>query len=162
MEIKKSYLGMIRAFPGGWDAMAAALGMSRTGLENRVYERKGQAMHVDTAMAMQALSNTSLFAQAVASSAEGVYVPLPHQGPVGRDELLDKFNELYGELGRLSDTFRTSTRDGLVDNQERRQIADIGQEVHRTIEELLALTFQIYCRRPTVDPDDVHHGDAAK
>ena len=56
--MRKAYLSMIRAFPGGWDAMAGALGMSRDALENRIYERKGQSVLVETALQMQQFSSS--------------------------------------------------------------------------------------------------------
>lgn len=145
MEIKRSYLAMIREYPGGWDAMAAALGMSRSALENRIYERKGQSVLVETALQMQQFSNSTHFAEAVAQVSGGVFMKLPSHN-YDRDELLSKFNELYAELGNLSMKFKTSIEDGEIDRRERDELTDVGQHVHRTVEELLALTFQIYCR----------------
>lgn len=145
MEIKKSFLSMIRAFPGGWDAMAGALGMSRDALENRIYERKGQSVLVETALQMQEFSGTTHFAEAVAQASGGLFMKLPecHQD---RDELLAKFNELYSELGDLSGKFREYVKDDEIDQRERLDLTDTGQKIHRTVEELLALTFQIYCQ----------------
>lgn len=99
MDMRRAYLEMIRAFPGGWDAMAAALGVTRAGLENRIYERKGQSLHVETARQMQAFSGCPAFAEAVAADAGGVFLPLPEAEEVGSDELLAMFNQLYAELG---------------------------------------------------------------
>lgn len=146
MEIRKAYLSMIRAFPGGWDAMAGALGMSRDALENRIYERKGQSVLVDTALQMQKFSSTTHFAEAVAQLSGGIFMKMPDHGDNDRDELLAKFNELYAELGHLSAQFKASVEDGEIDRRERQGLTDIGQQIHRTVEELLALTFQIYCR----------------
>lgn len=147
MEIKKAYLSMIKAFPGGWDAMAAALGMSRDALENRIYERKGQSVLVETALQMQAFSGTTHFAEAIAQGSGGVFLKLPSGGDHDREELLDKFNELYAELGDLSTRFKESVADGEIDKREREGLTDAGQHIHRTVQELLTLTFQIYCRR---------------
>lgn len=146
MEIKKAFLSMIKAFPGGWDAMAAALGMSKDALENRIYERKGQSVLVETALQMQSFSSTTHFAEAVAQVSGGVFMKLPEHGDHDREELLSKFNELYGELGELSIKFKTSIEDGEIDRRERADLSDVGQHIHRTVEELLTLTFQIYCR----------------
>jgi hypothetical protein len=146
VEIRKSYLAMIRAYPGGWDAMAAALGMSRDALENRIYERKGQSVLVETALQIQQFSGTAHFAEAVAQLSGGVFMRFPDQGNQDRDELLAKFNELYAELGDLSVKFKVSVEDGEIDKRERADLTDAGQHIHRTVEELLALTFKIYCR----------------
>lgn len=137
---------MIKAYPGGWDAMAAALGMTRDALENRIYERKGQSVLVETAKQMQLFSATTHFAEAVAHESGGVFMRLPDRSDQDHDELLAKFNELYAKLGDLSTKFRDSVRDNEIDRREKQDLSDIGQEIHRTVEELLALTFQVYCR----------------
>lgn len=146
MEIKKAYLAMIKEYPGGWDAMAAALGMTRDALENRIYERKGQLVLTETALQMQQFSDSTHFAEAVAKVSGGVFMRLPEQSNHDRDELLAKFNELYAELGDLSIKFKVSVEDGEIDKRERADLTDVGQHIHRTVEELLTLTFQIYCR----------------
>lgn len=146
MDMRKTYLEMIRAFPGGWDAMAGALGMSRDALENRIYERKGQSLLLDTALQLQAFSGTTLLAEAVARQAGGVFMQLPEHGLRNREEMLTKFNELHARLGDLSNKFSDYTRDDEIDRAERRSLEDSGQQIHRTVAELLALTFSIYCR----------------
>lgn len=146
MEIKKSYLAMIKAYPGGWDAMSAALGMTRDALENRIYERKGQSVLVETALQMQQFSVSTHFAEAVAQASEGVFMRLPERSGQDRDELLAKFNELYAKLGDLSNKFREYVQDDEIDRHERQDLSDVGQQIHRTVGELLALTFQIYCQ----------------
>lgn len=146
MEIKKSYLSMIKAFPGGWDAMAGALGMSRMALENRIYERKGQAVLVETALQMQQFSGSTHFAEAVATMSGGTFVQMPDHTEHDNEELLAKFNELYAELGDLSAKFKSSIQNGEIDGGERRDLATVGQHIHKSVEELLALAFSIYCR----------------
>lgn len=146
MEIRKSYLAMIKAFGGGSDAMAAALAMSKAALHNRIYEIKGQGILVDTAMQMQALSRSTHFAEAVAAESGGVFISLPDPESADRDELLIKFNELYGHLGELSIKFKDSIADNEIDKKERKVLQSLSHEIHQTIEELLALTFVIYCQ----------------
>lgn len=146
MEIRKSYLEMTKFFPGGADAMAAALGISKNSLHNRVYQVKGQAIDVEKAMVMQSLSGTTLFAEAVAYESGGVFIKMPEVNDVDRDELLFKFNDLYAHLGELSSKFKASISDDEIDKKERKVLRSVGHEIHQTIEELLALTFVIYCQ----------------
>ncbi len=146
MDMRKTYLDLIRAFPGGWDAMSAALGMSRDALENRIYERKGQSVLLETALQMQAFSRTTLLAEAIARMSGGSFMLLPESGLHDREELLTKFNELHARLGDLSRNFSDYTRDNVIEPHERHGLEDVGQDIHRTVAELLALTFQIYCR----------------
>lgn len=147
MAARKCYLDMIREMPGGWEAMAAALGLpSRMALENRIYERKGQEMTVHLAEQMQAFSRTTLFAEDVAKNSGGVYVQLPEGGGAGNDELLDEFNLLYAELGDLSGKFRRYAGDNNIDRGERADLEQVAQQIHKTVSELMALMFAVYCR----------------
>lgn len=149
MNLRQSYLGMIKSFSGGWDAMCGALGMSRDALENRIYERRGQSVCVDTALQMQQFAGTTHFAEAIASISGGVFVRIPQSCDVDNDALLLKFNELHAQIGLLSQRFSEATADGEVDRRERADLAAIGDEIHRATQELLALTFSIYCRKPS-------------
>ncbi len=145
MKIKKSYLGMIKAFPGGWDAIAAAVGMSRNGLENRVYERKGQGVTVDTALQLQAFSGTTLFAEAVAASSGGAFVKLPEDICDGNEALAKKFRDIYVRLGVFASHFEEATADEVIDPRERACLdADIDG-LQRGLSELMALTIRVYC-----------------
>lgn len=130
----------------GWNGTAATLGMTKSQLEARVYEVKGSGMRVDTALLIQAYSGTSLFAQAVAAAAGGVFVQLPEGEGVTGEELQAKFHELYVELGRLSATYTAAIADGEIDGREREDLQEIAQQMHKTTQELMALMFQIYCR----------------
>lgn len=144
--MRTAYLSMIRAFPGGWDAMAAALGLSRDALENRIYERKGQSILVETAMQMQSFSNTTAFAEQIAAASGGVFMRLPDAYGAGQEELLAKFNALYAELGELSAKFHAYVQDGEITTTERADLSKEAQDIHRVVQELLALSFAVYCR----------------
>ena len=143
MDIKKSYLAMIKAFPGGWDAIAGALGMSRDAIENRIYERKGQGVLVDTAMQIQKFSGTTHFAEAVAAVSGGTFVRLP-EVEVENVDILRKFNELYAELGRFSSDFNQATADDEIDRREEAVLRDDADRMHKTLSELVALTMRVY------------------
>ena len=143
--MRRAYQKMIRAYPGGWDAMAAAMGMSVAGLENRIYERKNQQMSVHDAFQLQAFSQSTFFAESVASLSGGTFVRLPDIGHVGNDELLTKFQQLQVHLGKLSGTFIAATADGKVDSKEKSELDSIASEIHKTLAELMAITYCVYC-----------------
>ncbi|WP_107804234.1 YmfL family putative regulatory protein [Nitrosomonas oligotropha] len=147
MDTREAYTKMITAYPGGWPAMAAALGMTKDALENRVYERKGQQINVHTAMQLQAFSQTTLFAEAISQESDGIFVKLPDLNECDHEELLGKFNQLYAELGQLSEKFSHHTQDGKIDRREKRDLTNTSQQIHRTVQELMILTFAIYCPR---------------
>lgn len=152
-SLRAGLLACVSEMPGGMDAMAAALGMSRDGLSNRIYERKGQGLLLETAMQLQATSGSTALAKAVAHLSGGVFVPLPDTDAC-RDDLLGKFNELYSKLGELSSVFREATGDGEIDARERRTLEAEAQRIHALVEQLLALSFSVYCRGPAVQGAD--------
>jgi hypothetical protein len=138
---------MIRAYQGGWDAMCGALAMSRDALENRIYEKKGQGLLVETAMQMQSISETTYFAQAVAIESGGTFVKLPDMGHIDNEAILAKMGELHIELGQWSQHLAAATvGDGEIDQRERADLNSIMDEIHRTLDEIRALTFRLYCR----------------
>lgn len=140
------YLQMIKAVDGGWNVMAAALGLTRDGLENRIYERKGQTVSADLALQMQKVSKTTLYSEAVAKEGGGVFLLLPETGEQGNEELLSKFMELNAELGEMATQFKDAVRDNEIDSAERRELEVDAQKIHRSVQELLSLAFSIYCR----------------
>ena len=144
MELLSCYQEMIKVH--GWNGTAATLNMTKSQLEARVYEVKGSGMRVDTALLIQAYAGTTHFAQAVAAASGGVFVELPQAGGPCGVGLHEKFHELYTELGRLSATYTEATKDGEIDRRERADLEHIAQEMHKTMQELMALMFQIYCR----------------
>jgi hypothetical protein len=144
MELLTAYQEMIRVH--GWNGTAGTLGMTKSALEARVYEVKGSGMRVDTALLIQSYAGTKHFAQAVAHASGGVYVDLPSVECVHGEDLEAKFHELLAELGNLSKTYAEAKKDGEIDARERAQLEDIVQQMHKTLQELQAVMFQVYCR----------------
>lgn len=145
-RLRTSYQQMCRAMQGGWAAMAAALGLSKDGLENRVYERKGQEVTVHQAMQMQAMSGTTLFAEAVAADAGGVFILLPQVDGVDDEQIQGLYMELVDEVGRLAREWRAATRDGEVDKKERARLDAIRLAICTKATQMNALTFKLFCR----------------
>lgn len=144
MEIRESYLAMNRAMPGGWDAMCGALAMKRDALENRVYERKGQGLLVETAMAMQSFSGTTHFAEAIATASGGVFVKLPVDVEIGTEELDTKWRGLYKELGAFAHHFEDAIQDGEIDKRERKILEADAARMHKVIEEMMGLMMRVF------------------
>ncbi|WP_254699699.1 YmfL family putative regulatory protein [Trinickia violacea] len=146
--LRKAICKMIRAFPGGWPAMAGALGMSQSALENRVYERSGQRLHLDTALQMQTFSGTTLLAEEIARRSGGIFVKVPDVLPDDRDALLAKFNALHAELGDFSRDFSRFAARNEIGGREFAVLEADGERAIRTVEELLILIRKLYCRVP--------------
>ncbi len=156
VELLTAYQDMIKVH--GWTGTAATLGMTRSQLEARVYEVKGSGMRVSTALLIQAHAGTTHFAQAVAAASGGVFLELPPTEGVSGEELHAKFHELYSELGVLSATYTDAVKDNEIDDRERANLEDIGQQMHKIVGELMSLMFQIYCRQPVAATEAPGHG----
>ena len=137
MELLAAYQEMIKVH--GWAGTAATLGLTKSALEQRVYEVKGSGMRVDTALLIQRYAGTTHFAQAVAQASGGVFCELPQPGDLSDDEVHDKLFELNEELGDLSRAWRAAKEDGIIDAKERAALREIGWRMHKTISEMTAL-----------------------
>lgn len=146
MELLAAYQEMIKVH--GWNGTAATLGMSKSALEQRVYEVKGSGMRVDTALLIQDYAGTKHFAQAVAHASGGVFHALPEPGDLSDVELHDKFHELYDELGELSREYTEAKKDGKIDARERATLQILENRMHATIRELMTLMFLMHCPIP--------------
>jgi hypothetical protein len=146
MGIRDSYVEMISKFTDGWQGACKVLGFTRPALTNRVYGNKGSTMSVELAMTMQALSDTTLFAEAIAEASGGTFVRLPETDIADDDELQGKFHALYAELGRLSQAYTAAAADGEIDKRERAELSLISNNIHKTMRELMGVMFRLYCR----------------
>ena len=147
MNIRQSYLEMIKSYSGGWDAMTGALGMTRDALENRIYERKGQGVRVDTALQMQAFSGSTYFAESVAIVSGGVFVKTPMPEQIDRIDLLGKLNELHAQIGMYHQQFAEFTKNDELDDKECERLSATTNGIHKALQESMAIMFSLY--RPT-------------
>ena len=157
ITLKQAYLKIIKAFPGGWDAMASALGMTRDALENRIYERRGQDLTVQTALMMQSFTNSTAFAEVIASESGGVFVKLPHVGDISEEMATAKFQLLVEEVGELSKEFRMAMEDHVLTRKEQMRLNDVIDRINRTTMEFRALLKPFYCHE-TKAAQEAKHG----
>lgn len=151
MNTRQAYLKMIRAYQGGWDAMAAALGLSRDALENRIYEKKGQGILSETAMQMQSLSQTTHYAEAVAALSGGTFIKLPVLDHIGNEEISGKFHELIEELGEISTEWRRMTGDNVLTDGELQTLDHLTHRMHVTLDTIRALTVRVFRKSEAKD-----------
>lgn len=144
MTRRDALLQMIRLIEGGMSKAADHLGYTRDALSNRIYERKGQQLPYDDILELQMLSGSALYAEAFAADSGGVFIKLPDVGGDNED-LLAKFQQLYGYLGELSRTHHDFTLDGEIDKKEKKVLDGLTDKIQRTLIELMAITYQIYC-----------------
>lgn len=142
--MRATYIAMCKAFPGGFAAMASAMGYTYDALKNRIYEKKGQSISVEDALLMQDFSGTKHFANEIARQSGGVFLEVIPEGIRDRSELLTEFNRLTQELGELSKDYELSVRDGQIDKVEKAQLKRQAYRIHKQLEKILAISFAIY------------------
>lgn len=144
MGLEKTYTAMAAKF-GGLEKMATALGMSLSSLTCRIWRKKGQVVSVEDSLTMQTLSETTLFAEAIAELSGGTFVKLPDAEDCN-EELSTMFFELTIELGHLTEAYREAVKDGEITKKEKAQIIKIKNDILRTTQTLTALMFRVHCR----------------
>lgn len=146
METQRAVVNqMISAFGHGPDALAVAMGLSPAGLNNRRFCIKGQQLHEDELLTMQALSGSTLYAEYIAARSGGVFVALPDCGDVDNDELLEKQQRLVEELGDMTRLLRESIRnDGAIDVDEKRCLQAEARKLYQLAHELVAVAVKVY------------------
>lgn len=144
MELRDAKLKMIGKVRGTWEVAAAYLGMTVSALRNRAYETKGQVLSEDHCLALQELSGTTLYAEAIANASGGVFLKLPDDLLCENEVLMKKFNDLYAELGTFSRHFTEATADEEIDQDERAMLEADAARMHKVLAELVALVFRIY------------------
>lgn len=147
MDLRKAVVRMVNAVNGGWTVAAAHLGMTENALRNRVYETKSQTLSTNDKIALQELSGTTLFVEALAAISGGTFVRLPDIGQIESESVQLMFNDMYVELGEHFKLFMAAIEDGVIDSVERHDIQAHGADLHRKVEQLQALMFSLYCRR---------------
>jgi hypothetical protein len=154
MELRDAKLKMISGVPGSWGVVAGCLGMTVNALRNRAYEVKGQVLTEDHCLALQALSGTTYYAEAIATASGGVFVKLPDDLSCENEVLMKKFNDLYTELGTFSRDFSAATADEKIDQREREILEEDAARMHKVLSELVALMFRIYTpQAPAARPE---------
>jgi hypothetical protein len=144
MELRQAKLQMIDAVPGGWDVAAVYLGMSTNALRNRIYEVKDQKLSDEKSLALQQLSKTTHYADAIAQASGGVFVRLPDV-ECENEDLMRKFNELYVCLGNFSRDFDTAlSNDGVIDKREEVILEHDVQQLQKSLAEVFALMLRVY------------------
>lgn len=127
--IKRAIKDMAHSVDGGYASVAAALGLSsRTALENRLYQVKGQRVSIEEALAIQRISGRNDFAEAVAAESGGVFVRLPDDvccAALAEEEISAHFLSVIAHVGEMVEKWRESTADGEVSERELADLLDV-------------------------------------
>lgn len=121
--LKEVVKEMCKAYPGGRSAMAAALGISETTFNNKLYEKNGcRFFELDDLFAMEDLSNTNFFTEHCAERRNLLLVEKIKPEDLDEPELFRLMSRAAGKRGELAVFLDKSLEDGRVDSSEENHI----------------------------------------
>lgn len=127
-SLKEVVKAMCKAYPGGREAMAGALGMSVTQFNNNLYEKNGcRFFEVNELEAMEDISNTSLLADYFARRRGALLVDVPQLEDLDRVDLFDRAMRTSAARGRVDTVIQRALEDGVIERHEAEEI----NEYHR-------------------------------
>lgn len=101
-SLKEVVKAMCKAYPGGREAMAGALGMSITQFNNNLYEKNGcRFFEVNELEAMEDISNTSLLADYFARRRGALLVDVPQLEDLDRVDLFTRAMRTAAARGQV-------------------------------------------------------------
>lgn len=126
--LKEVVKAMCKAYPGGRQAMAGALGMSETQFNNNLYEKNGcRFFEVTELEAMEDISNTSFVADYFAKRRGALLVDVPNLEDLDRVDLFSRAMRTAAARGQVDQIIQKALEDGVIEKHEAEEI----QEHHR-------------------------------
>jgi hypothetical protein len=127
------------------------MGMSGALLRNKVNLNRTpdnrNVLSLAEAVRMTDLTDDERILEAWVHQRGAVLVKLPAATETpDNQEILSKFLELTAHYGALARRYQEATEDDVVDEKEMADLKRIGNAIHRSVEEINALTERIYCR----------------
>lgn len=114
----------IAALPGGYAEAADWLDVTENALFNRLRADGDQIFPLGWAMILQRAGGTHFIADAVAQSANGVFVSLPDVEDVDNADINQRLLEVIEQIGSYSKQIRSAIEDGVVEPHEKTAIND--------------------------------------
>ena len=137
----------IAALPGGYAEAADWLDVTENALFNRLRAdgRSRIFPRWDGAMVLQRAGGTHFIADAVAQSANGVFVSLPDVEDVDNADINQRLLEVIEQIGSYSKQIRSAIEDGVVEPHEKTAINDELYLSISKLQEHAALVYKIFC-----------------
>ncbi len=135
----------IAALPGGYAEAADWLDVTENALFNRLRADGDQIFPLGWAMILQRAGGTHFIADAVAQSANGVFVSLPDVEDVDNADINQRLLEVIEQIGSYSKQIRSAIEDGVVEPHEKTAINDELYLSISKLQEHAALVYKIFC-----------------
>lgn len=141
--MKKTIIEMIEKCNGGKAAVAGFLGLSEAGLNNRLYQTKGQRFTTEELIAIQQEFGVTDFTQELCRQVGGVFVPLPNADELDSVEIAEIQRHELSVRGLLFVELEKALADGEISAEEEMLIRKILNKhlsaTHQAIDSVIVL-----------------------
>jgi len=147
-SLKEVVKAMCKAYPGGREAMAGALGMSVTQFNNNLYEKNGcRFFEVNELEAMEDISNTSLLADYFARRRGALLVDVPHLEDLDRVDLFTRAMRTAAARGQVDQIIQKALEDGVIEPHEAEEIHEHHRQHLAAREEEIRAIVALFSRK---------------
>ena len=147
-EITDAIHQLIMSFDGKYSEMARRLDPpsdTENALRNRERQLNGQTVPLGMILDMEAEANSNVITESIAKHRGGVFVKLPEfNNELDNDELLNKFNNLIGELGQFCRQHNEFTADGILAKKEKKSLKATSYVIQCRLSEIIVITEMIF------------------
>lgn len=135
----------VRQYPGGAESLAPRMNCSVNVLRNKVNPSiDTHHVRLDEAQAIMGLTGNITILHAMAAEHGYVVIPDMGLGEFSNEDLLVKFNDLYGRIGDLAANTNKFIADGVLDDAERRRLHAHVRGAVAQLHELQRLIEKLY------------------
>ncbi|EAA0956811.1 MULTISPECIES: YmfL family putative regulatory protein [Enterobacteriaceae] len=146
--LKEVVKAMCKAYPGGRQAMAGALGMSETQFNNNLYEKNGcRFFEVTELEAMEDISNTSFVADYFAKRRGALLVDVPSLEDLDRVDLFSRAMRTAAARGQVDQIIQKALEDGVIEKHEAEEILEHHRRHLAAREEEIRAIVALFSRR---------------
>jgi hypothetical protein len=146
--MKEVVKAMCKAYPGGREAMAGALGMTVTQFNNNLYEKNGcRFFEVTELEAMEDISNTSCLADYFAKRRGALLVDIPQMEELDRVYLFSRAMRTSAARGQVDQIIENALEDGVIEQDEAQEIREHHRRHLAAREEEIAAIISLFSRK---------------
>lgn len=146
--LKTVVKAMCKAYPGGREAMAGALGMSMTQFNNNLYEKNGcRFFEASELEAMEDISNTSYLADYFARRRGCLLVEQPSMEDLDRVDLFSRSMRTAAARGHVDQIIQQALEDGVIEQDEAEEIMECHRRHMAAREEEIAAIIALFSRK---------------
>lgn len=116
---RKAVMAAVGAFPGGRECAAPHLGLEAKRFDNQLYENPGHRPLTDEQVRqLERVSGTSFLADYIASLYDGVFAPMPDDGPLDNLDLYERSLAADVAEGKVDQVIAEALKNGEIDEGE--------------------------------------------